>query len=121
MSELAFPRSLDTQPAIEQSPVENSKKEEKKNNKVLTLPLAPLKTMQTTMNGSNAAPEKPTSGGNSTGAVFDFFRLLDELLRRRETFFEEIFNGQRVWMRLRWFVVAMTRCRKCLAFLTVPE
>jgi hypothetical protein len=63
--------------------------------------------MQTTMNGSNAAPEKPTAGGGSSGAVFDFFKLLDELLRRRGTLFEEVFNGQRVWARIWWFVVAI--------------
>jgi len=60
-----------------------------------------------TMNGSNAAPEKPTSGSGSTGAAFDLLKLLDELLRRRETFFEEIFNGQRVSVRIRWFLVAI--------------
>jgi len=63
--------------------------------------------MQTTMDGSKAAPEKPNSGSGSTGAVSDFLKLLDELLRRRETFFEEIFNGQRVWVRIRWFLVAL--------------
>lgn len=59
------------------------------------------------MTGSSAAPGKTTSGGGSNGAVFGFFRLLDELLRRRDTFFEEVFNGQRVWVRIKWFLVAI--------------
>jgi len=63
--------------------------------------------MQTSLDGSKAAPEKPTPGGESSGAVFDFLKLLEELLRRRETFFEEVFNGQQVRARIRWFLVAI--------------
>jgi hypothetical protein len=49
-----------------------------------------------------AAPAASVGNGDHAG----FLAALDSLLRRREGFFEEIFENRRLGERLRWFLVA---------------
>jgi hypothetical protein len=49
------------------------------------------------------SPAAPDEDARSSG----FFALLDGLLRRRENFFEDIFDNRRIGERLRWFLMAI--------------
>jgi hypothetical protein len=62
--------------------------------------------MQTT-SAPLIVPEQDPMTNPAAAQPASLFGLLDELLRRRESLFEEIFDNRRIGERLRWFVVAI--------------
>jgi len=55
---------------------------------------------------SSVPRQNPSSPGNEAGIRSGFFGLLDRLLREREKFFDEIFEGRKLGVLLRWFLTA---------------
>lgn len=56
---------------------------------------------------------RPPLPSNSGTRKAGFWGLLDGLLRRRDSFFEEIFEGQGIGERIRWFLLAIVLLSGC--------
>ncbi len=61
--------------------------------------------MQSTSPNAQSLPQSPRSSANRD--TEGFWGLLDGLLRRRDTFFEEIFEGREIGRRVRWYLLAI--------------
>ena len=61
--------------------------------------------MQSPSPNAQLPPQLPRSPLNRD--TDGFWGLLDGLLRRRDTFFEEIFEGREIGRRVRWYLLAI--------------
>jgi hypothetical protein len=63
--------------------------------------------MQSTSASAQSFPHHPEAPRHSTRKDEGFWGVLDGLLRRRDTFFEEIFEGRQIGQRARWYLLAI--------------
>jgi hypothetical protein len=63
--------------------------------------------MQSNSTSAHSLSPKPPTPGNRIKPDEGFLGLLDGLLRRRDGFFEEIFEGYQVGPRIRWYLMAI--------------
>ena len=61
--------------------------------------------MQSTSSDAQSVPPPITTAPTQIGE--GFWGLLDGLLRRRDSFFEEIFEGRDIGQRIRWYLLAI--------------